>query len=118
MGASKRPLEWQGSNTSIATPSQLRAHLDACKEWLLAVDETYAPDDIGVVDVVDVPGQKNGNIGLRTRTPQCNRFDCFVCGVETEMRHGSSMTANPFTRSSSMLVCLDCCAHLRDLDRQ
>ena len=118
-GPVKRQPDWHECATPT-TPSHIRAYMDACKEWLLSTEEEEAvEDDLGVqASPVVVDGQKNANIGLLAHVPTLNVFACFLCEAETRLVDGQIVTANPFTRSSNMLLCNACHLRLRDFDRQ
>ena len=121
MGGPRKQSEWSATTELLSTPSHMRSYIDQCKEWLLAIDDDQPPDldtNLGWQCAPSaIVGQKNTNIGLRGTIPLENSFDCFACGTLTIMAEGTAIIANPFTRSSHMLVCKSCETHLRG-DRQ
>ena len=106
----KKTTEWHAVD-AVTTPSQARAYIDSCKEWLLAapVDEE---DEIDIhpqeIPVAQEPSRQNNNGLLREHIHEHNVFECFLCATECRVADGRVVTANPFTRSQCILFCTRC----------
>lgn len=111
MVATKKTIDWH-TVESVATPSQTRAYIDSCKEWLLALpDEEEDEMEISTHEqmplVVD-PCEHHNNGMLRENIFVCNTFRCFMCKASCEVSKGRSVVANPFTRSQCIMLCNEC----------
>lgn len=95
----------------VINPSQIRNHIDKCKDWLLSSD-TGVEDDVEVFVRpihVDLQPQMMDNIGLvQNDIATMNTFACFICNTMTLVRDGNEVIANPFTRSHTMMLCGRC----------
>ena len=110
MVASKKSVDWHAVE-SVTTPSQTRAYIDACKEWLLALPEEE--DDPEINPPQDLPiavdaCEHHNNGMLRESICARNTFKCFICSVACEVPRGRVVAANPFTRSQCVLLCDGC----------
>ena len=111
---SKKPVSWHNSDQVITTPSQVRSHIEKCKDWLLssAEDEEGEDEEIELFTQpirTKIEPQLMNNIGLvQTRIYTDNYFYCFVCQKKTCVEDGQIINANPFTRAYSMMVCGTC----------
>ena len=110
MVANKKTIDWHAVD-NVSTPSQTRAYIDACKEWLLAIPEDE--DDTEVKPHQDLPiavepCRHDNNGMVRENICGCNVFKCFMCNSEQAVVDGRLVVANPFTRSQCMLLCSNC----------
>ena len=113
MGQKKN--DWQSAE-SAKTLTQMRTHIDNCKEWLTSTTLTFeenAHAHFSTTDIAEIAGHttmlKIPNIGmLREDIPPVGRFECFFCKKEVCIQKGRIVTANPFTRAQSMLLCNEC----------
>ena len=106
----KKNVDWHAVET-ITTPSQTRAYIDSCKEWLLAM-----PNDDDDTDVTPqepptlvAAGEHHNNGLLREGIHECNVFKCFICKDVCSVTKGRVVIANPFTRAQCLLFCSECC---------
>ena len=109
MVAKGRPVAWS-ELPAPTTLSQAREYLDACKQWLLDVEVDEPIVRRPLAPRIPYRAQRCKNIGLELEhVHPHNTFECFTCkkmgAVGTE---GRPVHANPFTKSSIMLVCDAC----------
>lgn len=112
----KNENNWQTAD-AIKTLTQIRSHIDNCKEWLISASSSEIADvnaHFSSEDIVHVSADaaqcKIPNIGmLREEIPPIGIFDCFLCKKsEQSITEGVVVTANPFTRAQCMLLCRAC----------
>lgn len=105
----KKGVEWQ-TVEHLTTPSHKRLYLESCKNWLLAMPEDAVETEVKRQEVpIAIESQHSENIGLvKEHIHFGNRFSCFVCGNEGNVKDGRVVNANPFARAQCMLVCTTC----------
>lgn len=96
---------------SPQTPSQIRAYIDACKDWLISAgegdveeEEVYQP---AIFDQVTPVQMQNISV-VPEYVYSINAFDCFNCNTHTQVSKGTIVNANPFARSSCVMLCEKC----------
>jgi hypothetical protein len=108
----KKNVDWHAIET-ISTPSQTRAYIDSCKEWLIALPSDDEDED-GDINTQDPPQatvsctHTNNGI-LREQIYMCNTIECFLCKRSVDVANGRIIIANPFTRAQCILCCQQCC---------
>ena len=114
MGQKKN--DWQSAE-SAKTLTQMRTHIDNCKEWLTSTTTSFegnAHAQFSTTDIAEIACHSTllnipNNIGmLREDIPPVGNFKCFFCNNEVCINEGRIVTANPFTRAQSMLLCNEC----------
>lgn len=95
---------------NVNTPSQIRSYLDNCKDFIIKSDNVEIKDDRLIHDVnLDVSPQYTENIGLiKSEIHSVNYFMCFLCETRHDIKDSVTVNANPFARSSFMLLCQNC----------
>lgn len=109
MVAKGRQVTWS-ELPAPTTLSQAREYSDACKQWLLDV---YADEPIvrrPLAPPMPYGAQRCETLGLALEHVHPNNtFECFTCKkIGTIGTEGRAVNANPFTKSSVMLVCDAC----------
>lgn len=117
--AKKTSVAAPGAST-CETPSQLRAHIDNCVEWILAPNG----DAPGAEALVRQPmpfavrPQPVGNTGAdcdgAVHHAEGVTTACYLCKTIVAAGAARVLVVNPFARASDVLLCGGCDAQLRE----
>lgn len=116
---------WQEHDAPVEAPA-LQKYLALCKNWLLESDECRPDAAAAAVvppaassDGSSIPQQPCANLALRASAVHpANTFACAMCGAEATGATGQVVCVNPFTWTSSMLLCASCNLHEQRADEQ